>query len=125
MERLNLENVTAHFRELAHLTETDAETYAATVFAAAAYFGRILKRDPEPCEMTLCEYACACKAFYDYTVLKAATSKTYSTQSGGIYARLSDDKTVINAENLWQNALAALPHDLVRDCSFIFEGVAG
>ena len=125
MKRLDIEKVTARFCELAHLTNVEAEAYAATVFAAAAYFNRLLKRDPEGAEKSLCEYACACKAFYDYTVLKAATSKTYSTQSGGIYARLSDDKTVANAENLWQNALAALPSDLVRDCSFIFEGVRG
>ena len=125
MQRLDIENVTSRFCKLAHLTAAEAETYAATVSAAAAYFDRLFKRDPEEAEKPLCEYACACKAFYDYTVLKAATSKTYSTQSGGIYARLTDDKTVINAENLWQNSLAALPHDLVRDCSFIFEGVAG
>ena len=125
MQRLDIGNVTSRFCELAHLTAAEAETYAATVSAAAAYFDRLFKRDPEEAEKPLCEYACACKAFYDYTVLKAATSKTYSTQSGGIYARLTDDKTVINAENLWQNSLAALPHDLVRDCSFIFEGVAG
>lgn len=125
MERLNQENITARFCELAHLTGSEAETYSATVYAAMSYFDRLFKRDPEDAEKPLCEYACACKAFYDYTVLKAATSKTYSTQSGGIYARLSDDQTVINAENLWQNALASLPCDLVRDCSFIFEGVAG
>ena len=125
MERLNQANITARFCELAHLTESEAETYAATVRAAMSYFDRLFKRDPEDAEKPLCEYACACKAFYDYTVLKAATSKTYSTQSGGIYARLSDDQTVINAENHWQNSLAALPEDLVRDCSFIFEGVPG
>lgn len=125
MERLNSENITARFSELAHLTASEAETYSATISSATAYFDRLFKRDPVDAEKPLCEYACACKAFYDYTVLKAATSKTYSTQSGGIYARLSDDQTVINAENLWQNALAALPHDLVRDCSFIFEGVSG
>ena len=125
MERLNQKNIISRFCELAHLTESEAETYSATVVAAMSYFGRLLMRDPDDSEEALCEYACACKAFYDYTVLKAATSKTYSTQSGGIYARLSDDQTVINAENLWQNALASLPEGLVRDCSFIFEGVAG
>lgn len=125
MERLNSENITARFCELAHLTVPEAETYLATISAAIFYFDRLFKRDPDETEKHICEYACACKAFYDYTVLKAATSKTYSTQSGGIYARLSDDQTVISAENLWQNALAALPHDLVRDSSFIFEGVSG
>ena len=125
MSALNFQNIMERFMELTGLTAEEAERYDATVSAAEKYFSRLLKRDPAGEETASCEYACACKAFYDYAALLAATQKTYSTQTGGIYARLSDDRTVINAENLWQNALAALPDDLIRDCSFVFEGVQG
>ena len=126
MDRLDLNNVTERFLKLARLTEEEGKNYQNTVCSAKAYFERLLKRDPaDGNERELCEYACACKAFFDYTVLKAATAKMYSTQSGGVYARLSEDETVVNAEALMNNSRAALPCGLIRDDGFVFESVEG
>ena len=126
MDRLDITSVTGHFRVLAQLTEEEAAVYLPTIKSEMAYFDRIFLRDPSgDAEKHLCEYAFACKAFFDYTILKAATSKTYSTQSGGIYARISDDVTVSNAEHLMRRAMAALPEGLISDDGFVFEGVKG
>lgn len=125
MSAISTEAVTAEFEKLTKLTKSEAENYAQTVGAAIAYFKRLLRREPEGDEVGLCEYAAACKAFFDYTVLCAATSKRFSTQTGGIFTRISEDRTVINAERLLRNAYATLPEGLIRDDGFIFEGTEG
>lgn len=126
MNKLDFENVMARFRNLSHLTEEEAKIYIPTVNSAKAYFERLLLRDPSDGEeQGLCEYACAAKAFFDYTILCAATAKVYSTQSGGIYARMSEDETVMNAEKLMNNAFAAVPSGLIRDDGFVFESTEG
>lgn len=125
MATTDYSNILTRFAELAKFTEEEAKTYEPTVKSAYSYFGRLLVREPEEGEVPLCEYACACKAFLDYTVLCAATAKTYSTQTGGIYARLSENDTVINAERLMKNAFASLPEGLIRDDGFVFECTEG
>ena len=125
MATISIDAVKTGFAKLARLTPAEAEGYLPTVKSAAAYFGRLLIRDPEEDEAELCEYAAACKAFFDYTVLCAATAKTYSTQTGGIFAKVSEDKTVVNAERLLRNAYAALPGGLIRDDGFVFECTEG
>ncbi len=125
MDRLNIENVSANFAALAHLTSEEAETYLPTVKSAVAYFGRLFLRDPTEDETPLAEYACGCKAFFDYTILCAATPRTFSSQSGSIFAKVSEDEAVNNAEKLMRSAMAALPEGLLRDDGFIFEGTEG
>ena len=119
------ENITARFCELSHLAPDEAASYSALISSAEACFIRLLNRDPEGDEIPLCEYAAACKAFYDYAVLIAASEKTYSSKTGGLFAKTSDSGTVKFAENLWQQSLAALPAGLITDGGFVFEGVAG
>lgn len=123
MDTLDLSSVTQKFLGLSHLTEEEAQIYAPTVKSAKNYFERLLKRYPNESEKELCEYACACKAFFDYTILCAATAKTYSTQSGGVYARVAENEAVNNAEKLMRNAMSSLPCDLISDDGFVFEGV--
>lgn len=125
MDRLDIESVTSEFAKLAQLSEDELSRYASTVSSAKAYFERILKREPSESEKELCTYACACKAFFNYTVLKAATFKMFSSSAGGVYARISEDETVKAAERLYKNSLAALPAGLVRDDGFVFESAEG
>lgn len=121
MEKIVYTEVLARFTELAKLTAEEAASYAPTVKSAQAYFCRLLSRDPTEEEKPLCEYACGCKAFFDYTVLRTASEKTFSSQTGGVFTRVSEDDNVKNAERLYKNALAALPEGLVRDDGFVFE----
>lgn len=118
------ENIKSRFCEITHLTESEAENYSYMILSAKAYFNRLLKREPTEEEIPICEYAAACKAFFDYATLCAASEKTYSTQTGGIFAKTALSDTVKNAEKLWHNALASLPEDLARDGCFMFEGVS-
>lgn len=126
MKNMRFENIMQHFRNLSHLTDEDSEIYIPTVRSAEAYIVRLMLREPEDeTEQSLCEYACAAKAFYDYTILCSATSKVYSTQTGGIYAKISEDVTVKNAEKLMTGAFAAVPEGILRDDGFIFMGAEG
>lgn len=126
MDRLDLEAVFKGFAALAKLTDEEAEAYRPTVKSAKAYFERLILRDFEPeGEKDLCEYACACKAFFDYTVFCAASIKSFSSQTGGIYTRVLGSETVKNAERLMRNSFAALPPGLIRDDGFVFEGAEG
>lgn len=126
MDRLDITAVSRLFGILAQLTEEETSVYLPTVKSGMAYFDRLFLRDyADEAEKQLSEYACACKVFFDYTVLKAAIPKTYSTQSGGIFAKVSDDAAVKNAAALMRRAMAALPKGLISDDGFVFEGVAG
>ena len=125
MSTLNIQNITARFCELTHLTEEEAGAYASLISSAEAWFSRLLTREPEGEEIALCEYSCACKAFFDYAVLRSASEKTYSTSTGGVFTRINTDVTVKNSERLWNISRSALPEGLLKDCSFVFEGVAG
>ncbi len=126
MERLDIAAVTGYFGTLAQLTEEETAAYQPMVKSGIAYFDRLFKRDySDDAEKQLSEYACACKVFFDFTVLKSASQKTYSTPTGGIYSRISDDVAVKSAEQLMRRAMAALPEGLISDDGFIFEGVAG
>lgn len=123
---LNHISILHSFAMLANLEEAEAEYYLPMAMSAQKYFERLLKRaiaDEE--ELELLTDAAAKKAFYDYTVLIAASQKTFSTRTGSVFARLSDDTTVINAQQLYYQAMAILPRDLINDDGFIFEGVAG
>ncbi len=123
MSEISVQNVTDRFRELTRLTPLEAEIYLPTILSAMRYFTRLLKRPPTEDELAPCEYAAACKANYDYAVLNCSRDKTFSTQTGSIFAKISSNETVISAENLWHQALASLPEGLVRDAGFVFEGV--
>lgn len=123
---LNKNSVLEAFRNMADLTDEEALQFIGLVNSAKAYMERLLIRETaDDGELELLTHACAAKTFFDYTVLLAATPKTYSTKSGSIFAKVSEDATVINAQTLMNNALAALPQDLWRNNGFIFEGVAG
>ncbi|MBQ8624177.1 MAG: hypothetical protein IJ424_07410 [Oscillospiraceae bacterium] len=124
--RLNINAVTENFKTLSALTDDELDRYMGMIRSAQGYFERLLMRDfISDDECHLCEHACAAKAYYDYTVFMAATSKTYSSQSGSVFAKVSDNRSVKNAETLMYNALAALPEGLVRDNGFMFERTNG
>lgn len=125
MERLELQAITQEFAKLAQLTEEELSRYASTVASAKAYFERILLRDPVGEEISLSVYACACRAFLNYAILKAATQRTFSSPTGGVYTKISDDETVSAAQRLYREAAAALPAGLVRDSEFVFERTEG
>lgn len=121
MEILDYSNILERFCELSKLTSEEVKTYEPTVKSALAYFLRLLNKQPDSDEKPLCEYACGCKAFLEYTVLRAASEKTYSAQTGGIFAKVSEDEKVKSAERLYKNSLAALTPGLVKDDGFVFE----
>lgn len=123
---LNKNSVLEAFRLLADLTGEEAMKFLGLVNSAKAYIERLTLREPKNDEeLELLTYACAAKTFFDYTVLCAATPKTYSTQSGSIFAKISEDATVSNAQTLMYNAFDTVPRDLLRNNGFIFEGMAG
>ncbi len=124
--KLNLNSITDAFKTLSALTDEETDRYMGILQSAKGYFERLILRDFENDEeRTLCEFACAAKAYYDYIVFMAATSKTYSTQTGSVFARVGDNESVKNAETLMYNSLAALPLGLVRDNGFMFERANG
>ena len=126
MNKIGLENVLARFKELAKLTDEEASAYTPTVKSAKAYFERLLLREPtEGDEVSLCEYACAAKAFFDYTVLIAAIPTTAAGLTGGVFTKISQNATVINAERVMKAAFSALPVGLIRDDGFVFECTEG
>ncbi len=125
MERLDILKITEEFKKLSQLSEDELPRYNSVIASAKAYFERLLRREPLEEEAELCTYACACKAFFVYTVLRASEFKTFSSSTGGLYTRISEDTTVKFAERLYKNALAALPEGLVRDCGFVFESTEG
>ncbi len=123
---LNQNSVFEEFIRLTTLTTEEATKYVGLSVSAMAYMQRLLLREiADEAELELITDATAKKAFYDYTVLCAATPQTFSTRTGSVFARLSEDATVTHAQNLWYNAMAVLPRGLVRDDGFIFEGVIG
>ncbi len=122
---LNQITVLHRFSMLAHLEEQEAEYYLPLAISAQRYFDRLIKRAvADETELELLTDAAAKKAFYDYTVLIAANQKTFSTRTGSVFARLNEDATVVNAQQLYYQAMALLPHGLIDDGGFIFEGVA-
>lgn len=122
---MNLDNIKAKFAALAKLTSGEMSGYADLISQAKAHFERCLCREPlGDSEIALCEYACACRAFFDYAVLLAATENTYSAKTGGVLAKNYSD-TVIHAERLMKSAAAALPEGLFSGADFVFEAVAG
>ncbi len=124
--QLNVNAVTENFKTLSNLLPEELERYMGLINSAKGYFERLLLRSfASDEERNLCEYACAAKAYYDYTVFSAATAKTLSTQSGTVFTKVSDDLSVKNAELLMHNSFAAVPADLLRDNGFIFERVDG
>lgn len=124
--KLNLNSITDAFKTLSALTDEEVCRYMGLLQSAKGYFERLILRDfKNDDERVLCEFACATKAYYDYCVFMAATSKTYSTQTGSVFARVGDNESVKNAETLMYNALAALPVGLVRDNGFMFERANG
>ncbi len=123
---LNLNSITETFKALADLTDQEVGRYIGMLQSAKGYFERLILREfKSDEELSLCEYACATKAYYDYTVFMAATSKTYSSQSGSVFAKVNDNESVKSAEILMYNALAAVPKGLVRDNGFMFERANG
>ncbi len=124
--KLNLNSITEIFKSLANLTDEEISRYIGMIQSAKGYFERLVMRKfANDEELGLCEYACAAKAYYDYTVFMAATSKTYSSQSGSVFAKVSDNESVKSAEILMYNAIAAIPTGLVRDNGFMFERANG
>lgn len=124
--KLSLNTIADTFKTLADLTDDELNRYAGMVHSAKGYFERLILRDFETDEeYKLCQYACAAKAYYDYTVFMAASSKTYSSQSGSVFAKVSDNESVKNAQILMYNAIAAIPEGLIRDNGFIFERTDG
>lgn len=122
---LNLINIKTKFAALAKLTAAEVEGYSDLVASAKGCFEKLLTRAPQTdSEAALCEYACACRAFYDYALLLAATESTYSTKTGGVLAKNYSD-TVINAERFMKSAAAALPEGLFAPGDFVFESVEG
>lgn len=122
---LNLNNIITKFAVLAKLTASEAAGYSDLVSSAKAYFEKLMTRVPaSDSEAALCEYACACRAYYDYALLLAATESTYSTKTGGVLAKNYTD-TVINAERFMKSAAAALPDGIFAPGDFVFEAVEG
>lgn len=122
---LNLNNIKTKFAALAKLTAGEADGYSDLVASAQGCFEKLLTRAPQnDGETALCEYACACRAFYDYALLLAATGSTYSTKTGGVLAK-NYTETVVNAERFMKSAAAALPEGIFAPGDFVFESVEG
>lgn len=125
MPNITYENIKTDFCKLSHLDPVEAENYSSLIKSAQESFKKLLLREPTEDEIPSCEYTAACKAFYSYTVLRAASEKTYSSTTGGMFRRSYDTETVSAAENLFRQAVSSLPNGLASDCGFVFEGVRG
>lgn len=122
---MNLDTITEMFQSISEVSDEDVQNYADMIDDARDFIERKLSADLEnEDDIKRCEYAAACVAYYDYTILSLMKEKRGITLTGTATETLSSNERLKSAEELRKNALIRIS-DLTEDIDFIFASVYG
>lgn len=122
---MNLNVITEMFRSVSELSDEDIQNYSDTIDDAKNFIEKKLITSPtSKVDIKRCEYAAACVAYYDYTVLSLMKEKRGITLTGTATETLNSNERLKGAQELRNNALVRIS-DLTEDMDFIFASVAG
>lgn len=122
---MDLITITDMFQCISELSDADVQNYNDTIEDAKDFIERKLKASINSQEdIKRCEYAAACVAYYDYTVLSLMKEKRGLTLTGSATETLNSNERFEGARELRNNALIRIS-DLTDDMDFIFASVRG
>lgn len=121
---MNLDTITDMFENISEISDDDVQNYADTIDDAKDFIEKRLTSVPtSEADITRCEYAAACVAYYDYTILSLMKEKRGITLTGSATETLNHNERLTAARELRNNALARIS-DLTQDMDFIFASVS-
>lgn len=122
---MNLITITDMFQCISELSNEDVQNYSDTIEDAKDFIEKKLSStlDSED-DIKRCEYAAACVAYYDYTILSLMKEKRGITLTGSATETLNYNERLEGARELRNNALIRIS-DLTEDMDFIFASVRG
>lgn len=122
---MDLESITDIFQSISELSESDVQNYSDTIDDAKDFIDKKLISSPTaPEDIKRCEYAAACVAYYDYTILSLMREKRGITLTGSATESLNPNERLAGARELRNDALLRIS-DLTQDMDFIFTSVRG
>lgn len=122
---MNLKTITDMFQSISELSDNDVQNYSDTIDDAKDFIEKKLVSDPTSSEdIKRCEYAAACVAYYDYTILSLMKEKRGLTITGSATESLNPNERLSGAKELRYNALLRIS-DLTQDMDFLFTSVRG
>lgn len=122
---MNLKTITDMFQSISELSDSDVQNYSDTIDDAKDFIEKKLVSDPTSSEdIKRCEYAAACVAYYDYTILSLMKEKRGLTITGSATESLNSNERLAGAKELRNNALLRIS-DLTQDMDFLFTSVRG
>ncbi len=122
---MDLNNITNIFEAISELSNDDVQNYADTIDDAKEFIEKRLITVPTSSDdIKRCEYAAACVAYYDYTVLSLMKEKRGITLTGSATETFNHNERLAAARELRNNALARIS-DLTQNMDFIFSSVNG
>lgn len=122
---MDLDIITDMFQSISELSAADVQNYADTIDDARDFIERKLVTAPETeDDVKRCEYAAACVAYYDYTILSLMKEKRGITLTGAATETLNPNERLEGARELRKNALMRIL-DLIEDVDFVFASVEG
>ena len=122
---MDLSSITDMFQAVSELSDSDVQNYSDTIDDAKDFIEKRLISVPVSAEdIKRCEYAAACIAYYDYTVLSLMKEKRGITLTGSATETFNHNERLEGARELRNNALSRIS-DLTQDMDFIFASVRG
>ncbi len=113
------------FKFISELSDDEVQNYYETIDDAKDFIQKRLIKEPESTiDVKRCEYAAACVAYYDYTVLSLMKEKRGITITGSATETLTHNQRLEAARELRNSALTSIA-DLTQDMEFIFASVGG
>lgn len=120
---MDLNSITDIFQSISELPDSDVQNYGDTIADAADFIEKKLITVPVSEEdIQRCEYAAACVAYYDYTILSLMKEKRGITITGSATENFNHNERLEGARELRKNALTRIS-DLTKDMDFIFTSV--
>ncbi len=122
---MDLVSITDVFQSISELSDSDVQNYSDTIDDAKNFIEKKLISIPKsPEDIKRCEYAAACVAYYDYTILSLMKEKRGITLTGSATETFNHNERLEGARELRNNALERIS-DLTQDMDFIFASVRG
>ncbi len=122
---MDLNSITEIFKAISELPDSDVQNYSDTIDDARDFIEKRLISEPKTsADIKRCEYAAACVAYYDYTILSIMKEKIGLTITGSATQTLNYNERLEGARELRNNALLRIS-DLTQDMDFIFASVMG
>lgn len=122
---MDLDSITDVFQSISELSDSDVQNYGDTIDDAKNFIEKKLISIPtSPDDIKRCEYAAACVAYYDYTILSLMKEKRGITLTGSATETFNHNERLEGARELRNNALERIS-DLTQDMDFIFASVVG